>query len=54
MRGKSTVIVAEKFWLESNSKEETENKIILYMKNNYPDYEVLEIHEHYVICDTGK
>ena len=54
MRGKSKVILAEKLWKQSKNKEELERLIGNYMSKNYPDYQVLEIHKYYAICDVGR
>ena len=52
MRGKSRIILAEKLWTESKSKQELKQRISAYMNKNYPDYQVLEIHKYYAICET--
>lgn len=54
MRGKSRVLLAEKLWTESESKQELKQNISLYMAKNYPEYTVLEIHKYYAICDIGR
>ena len=54
MRGKTRIILAEKLWTESESKQELKQRIGRYMSKNYAEYRVIEIHKYYAICETGR
>lgn len=52
MYNKSKVILAERLWTESGTKEELKQRIGIYMNKNYPGYVVVEIGKYYAICET--
>lgn len=54
MMGKSMVILPKKFWVQAQSEEELKQFIGNYIAIAYPEYQVLEIHKYYCICETGR
>jgi len=48
------VLLAKKLWDKSKNKQELKENIGRYMAVAYPDYEVVEVHKYYAICEIKR
>ena len=48
------VLLAKKLWDTASDKQELKRNIGRYMSVAYPDYEVVEVHKYYAICEKRR